>query len=332
LFSGRTMGLGPQDRLCIPVPLYHCFGMVLGNLAALTSGAAMVYPGEAFDPRLVLEAVSTEGCTALHGVPTMFIGVLAQLDAGTYDVSTLRTGIMAGSPCPVSVMRAVMERLNMGEVTIGYGMTETSPLTTQTARTDPVAERVETVGRVHPHAQAKIVDADGATVPVGVQGEYCSRGYAVMRGYWDDAQKTAEAIDVDGWMHSGDLATMDAQGYVRITGRIKDMIIRGGENIYPREIEEFLLTHPQVLDAQVFGVADDRFGEAVCAWIIARPGEPIDEAAVRQHCHGRIAHFKVPAHIRIVERFAMTVTGKAQKFEMRKIMEAELRSAVFNPL
>lgn len=331
LFSGRTMGLGPADRLCIPVPLYHCFGMVLGNLAALTSGAAMVYPGEAFDPRLVLEAVSAEGCTALHGVPTMFIGVLAQLEAGTYDVSTLRTGIMAGSPCPVSVMRAVMERLNMAEVTIGYGMTETSPLTTQTARTDPVAERVETVGRVHPHAQAKIVDSDGAVVPVGVQGEYCSRGYAVMRGYWGDPQKTAEAIDADGWMHSGDLATMDAQGYIRITGRIKDMIIRGGENIYPREIEEFLLGHPEVLDAQVFGVADDRFGEAVCAWIIPRPGATINEAAMRAHCQGRIAHFKVPAHIRIVERFAMTVTGKAQKFEMRKIMEAQLRGVEANP-
>ena len=325
-FSARTMGLGEQDRLCIPVPLYHCFGMVLGNLAAVTSGAAMVYPGEAFDPRLVLEAVSAEGCTGLHGVPTMFIGVLAELDAGDYDVSTLRTGIMAGSPCPVSVMRAVMERLNMTEVTIGYGMTETSPLTTQTARHDPLAERVETVGRVHPHAEAKVIGPDGETLPRGVQGEYCSRGYAVMPGYWDDPHKTAEAIDADGWMHSGDLATMDAQGYVRITGRIKDMIIRGGENIYPREIEEFLLTHPQVLDAQVFGVADEKFGEAVCAWIIPRPGETLAADAVRQYCQGRIAHFKVPAHIRIVERFAMTVTGKAQKFEMRKIMEAEIRA------
>lgn len=324
LFSGRTMGLGPHDRLCIPVPLYHCFGMVLGNLAALTSGATMVYPAEAFDPKAVLEAVTSEGCTALHGVPTMFIGVLAQLDAGNYNVSTLRTGIMAGSPCPVTVMRAVMERLNMDEVTIGYGMTETSPLTTQTARTDPVAERVETVGRVHPHAEAKVVGLDGKTLPRGVQGEYCSRGYAVMRGYWGDPDKTAEAIDAEGWMHSGDLATMDEHGYVRITGRIKDMIIRGGENIYPREIEEFLLTHPHVLDAQVFGVADARFGEAVCAWIIPRPGETIDETTIRAHCQGRIAHFKVPAHIRIVERFAMTVTGKAQKFEMRKIMEAEL--------
>jgi fatty-acyl-CoA synthase len=323
-FTARTIKLGHKDRICIPVPLYHCFGMVLGNLAALTSGAAMVYPGEAFDPKLALEAVQAEGCTALYGVPTMFITILAQPDLESYDVSTLRTGIMAGSPCPVSTMRQVMERLNMTEVTIGYGMTETSPLTTQTATDDPIEERVGTVGRVHPHAEAKIVGLDGETLPIGQQGEYCSRGYAVMLGYWDDPAKTSEAIDADGWMHSGDLATMDENGYVRITGRIKDMIIRGGENIYPREIEEFLLTHPAIQDAQVFGVSDEKFGEEVCAWVIVRAGEALGPEDIVAHCKGRIAHYKVPRHIRVVEAFAMTVTGKAQKFEMRKLMEAEL--------
>jgi len=323
-FTGRTIKLGPQDRICIPVPLYHCFGMVLGNLAALTSGAAMVYPGEAFDPRAALEAVQAEGCTALYGVPTMFITILNQGDLDAYDVSTLRTGIMAGSPCPITTMRQVIDRLNMAEVTIGYGMTETSPLTTQTATDDPLEERVSTVGRVHPHAEAKVVGFDGETLPLGQQGEYCSRGYAVMLGYWDDPEKTAEAIDAEGWMHSGDLATMDAGGYVRITGRIKDMIIRGGENIYPREIEEFLLTHPDIVDAQVFGVADEKYGEEVCAWVIAKGGAAIDADTVVAHCKGRIAHYKVPRYVKIVEAFAMTVTGKAQKFEMRKLMEGEL--------
>ncbi|MEO0033700.1 MAG: hypothetical protein RIS94_3458 [Pseudomonadota bacterium] len=323
-FTGRTIRLTQADRICIPVPLYHCFGMVLGNLAALTSGAAMVYPGEAYDPTLALQALAAEGCTALYGVPTMFITILNQPDLDDYDVSSLRTGIMAGSPCPVTTMQQVMERLNMREVTIGYGMTETSPLTTQTATDDPIAERVGTVGRVHPHAEAKIVGIDGETLTIGEQGEYCSRGYAVMLGYWDDPAKTAEAIDADGWMHSGDLATMDAHGYVRITGRIKDMIIRGGENIYPREIEEFLLTHPHVQDAQVFGVADEKFGEEVCAWVIAKAGAALAVEDVLTHCRGRIAHYKVPRHVRVVERFAMTVTGKAQKFEMRKMMEAEL--------
>ncbi len=324
-FTGRTIGLTPADRICIPVPLYHCFGMVLGNLAALTSGAAMIYSGDAFDPRLTLEAVQAEGCTALYGVPTMFITVLGQPDLDDYDVATLRTGIMAGSPCPTITMRQVMDRLNMAEVTIGYGMTETSPLTTQTATDDPLDERVSTVGRVHPHAEAKIVGLDGQTMPLGEQGEYCSRGYAVMLGYWDDPARTAEAIDADGWMHSGDLATMDAGGYVRITGRIKDMIIRGGENIYPREIEEFLLTHPDISDAQVFGVTDAKYGEEVCAWVIAKPGMPLSSDQILAHCKDRIAHYKVPRHIRIVVEFAMTVTGKAQKFEMRKVMEAELR-------
>ena len=327
LQTGHMINLGPEDRICIPVPLYHCFGMVLGNLAALTTGSAMIYPGEAYDPRLVLEAVQAEGCTALYGVPTMFITILNQPDLADYDVSTLRTGIMAGSPCPIATMRAVIDRLNMREVTIGYGMTETSPLTTQTATDDPLDERVSTVGRVHPHAEAKIVDSEGATVQIGEQGEYCSRGYAVMLGYWDDPEKTAEAIDADGWMHSGDLATMDEKGYVRITGRIKDMIIRGGENIYPREIEEFLLSHPHVADAQVFGVPDEKYGEEVCAWVISKPGATVSAEDVIVHCKGRIAHYKVPRHVRVVDSFVMTVTGKAQKFEMRKIMQAELESA-----
>jgi len=323
-FTARMLRYGVRERICIPVPLYHCFGMVLGNLAALASGAAMVYPGEAFDPAQTLAAVAAEGCTSLYGVPTMFIAMLSDPDLDRYDVSTLRTGIMAGSPCPRATMRQVMDRLNMTEVTIGYGMTETSPLTTQTATDDPLEERVGTVGRVHPHAEAKIVGPDGRTLPVGEQGEYCARGYAVMQGYWGDPDKSAEAIDADGWMHSGDLATMDEKGYVRITGRIKDMIIRGGENIYPREIEEFLLTHPAVHDVQVFGVADEKFGEEVCAWVIARGGETLVPEDVAAFCKGRIAHYKVPRHVRVVDSFILTVTGKAQKFEMRKLMEAEL--------
>jgi len=323
-FSGRTLHLTPDDRICVPVPLYHCFGMVLGNLASVTSGAAVVYPADSFDPEAVLEAVGAEGCTALYGVPTMFITLLNHPALERADTRTLRTGIMAGSPCPLATMREVMSRLNMVQVTIGYGMTETSPLTTQTATDDPIDARVGTVGRVHPHAEAKIVGIDGETLPHGAQGEYCSRGYAVMLGYWDEPARTAEAIDADGWMHSGDLATMDAAGYVRITGRIKDMIIRGGENIYPREVEEFLLNHPDIADAQVFGVTDDRFGEEVCAWVIARPGVTLTADTVLTHCRGRIAHYKVPRHIRVVTSFAMTVTGKAQKFEMRRAMEAEL--------
>ena len=324
LQCGTMIKLTPADRICIPVPLYHCFGMVLGNLAALTTGAAMVYPGEAYDPRLALEAVQAEGCTTLYGVPTMFITILNQPDLDSYDVSTLRTGIMAGSPCPITTMRSVIDKLNMREVTIAYGMTETSPITTQTATDDPLEERVSTVGKVHPHAECKIVGLDGQTLPIGEQGEYCSRGYAVMLGYWDDPAKTEEAIDKDGWMHSGDLATMDANGYVRITGRIKDMIIRGGENIYPREIEEFLLTHHAIGDAQVFGISDEKYGEEVCTWIIPKPGMSISADEVLAHCKGQIAHYKVPRYIKVVDGFAMTVTGKAQKFEMRKMMEIEL--------
>jgi fatty-acyl-CoA synthase len=323
-FTGRTLHLTPQDRICVPVPLYHCFGMVLGNLAGVTSGAAVIYPADSFDPEAVLATVSDERCAALYGVPTMFITLLNHPALDRADTSTLRTGIMAGSPCPLVTMREVMSRLNMSQVTIGYGMTETSPLTTQTATDDPIEYRVGSVGRVHPHAEAKIVGLYGEVLPHGEQGEYCSRGYAVMQGYWDDPARTAEAIDADGWMHSGDLATMDEAGYVRITGRIKDMIIRGGENISPREIEEFLLDHPDIADAQVFGVSDERFGEEVCAWVIARPGASLVPDDVLAHCRGRIAHYKVPRHVRVVEAFAMTVTGKAQKFQMRRAMEAEL--------
>lgn len=323
-FSGQTINLTVKDRICIPVPLYHCFGMVLGNLASVTSGAAMIYPGEAYDARMTLEAVRDERCTALYGVPTMLITILNHPDLDQFDVSSLRTGIMAGAPCPAAMMEQIMDRLNMREVTIGYGMTETSPLTTQTSIDDPVAERVATVGRVHPHAEAKIVGLNGETLQVNQQGEYCSRGYAVMQGYWNDPEKTDDAIDAEGWMHSGDLAVMDERGYVRITGRIKDMIIRGGENIYPRELEEFLLGHPLIVDVQVFGVSDAKFGEEVCAWVIARAGHRLSADDVIAHCRGKIAHYKVPRYVRIVEGFAMTVTGKAQKFEMRKTMEAEL--------
>jgi fatty-acyl-CoA synthase len=323
-FTGRTQHLTPADRIAVPVPLYHCFGMVLGNLAAVTSGAAVIYPAESFDPARVLMAVEAERCTALYGVPTMLITLLNHPDLATTDTSSLRTGVLAGSPCPLATMREVMERLHMREVTIGYGMTETSPLTTQTATSDPIEERVGSVGRVHPHAEAKIVGRDGDTLPYGQQGEYCSRGYAVMCGYWDDPAQTAEAIDADGWMHSGDLATMGELGYVRITGRIKDMIIRGGENIYPREIEEFLLGHPHVADVQVFGVADATYGEEVGVWVLPRPGAMLTAEDVVAHCKGSIAHYKVPRHVRIVSEFVMTVTGKAQKFEMRRIMEAEL--------
>jgi fatty-acyl-CoA synthase len=326
-FTGRTLHLTPADRICVPVPLYHCFGMVLGNLASVTSGAAVVYPADSFDVEAVLDAVVAEGCTALYGVPTMFISLINHPALARADTRSLRTGIMAGSPCPLATMREVMSRLNMAQVTIGYGMTETSPLTTQTATDDPVDARVGTVGRVHPHAEARIVGIDGETLPHGQQGEYCARGYAVMQGYWDEPARTADAIDAGGWMHSGDLATMDEHGYVRITGRIKDMIIRGGENISPREIEEFLLNHPDIADAQVFGVTDDRLGEDVCAWVIARPGVALTPEHVVAHCRGRIAHYKVPRHVRVVTAFAMTVTGKAQKFAMRRTMEAELSAA-----
>ena len=320
LFAGELMGFTPDDRLCIPVPFYHCFGMVLANLTCITHGAAMIVPGEAFDAKAVLEAIEAERCTALHGVPTMFIALLQHPEFADFEVRSLRTGIMAGSPCPIEVMRRVVKEMGMQEITIGYGMTETSPLSFQSRPDDPVERRVSTVGRVHPHVEVKIVDERGRIVPRGVPGELCTRGYSVMVGYWEDAKKTAEAIDSGGWMHTGDLATIDAEGYCNIVGRIKDMVIRGGENIYPREIEEFLYGHPAVQEVQVFGVPDEKYGEELCAWIQVRSGAATDEESIREFCRERIAHYKVPRYIRFVDAFPMTVTGKVQKFVMRQMM------------
>ena len=322
-FAGARMKFTAADRLCIPVPLYHCFGMVLGVLGCLAHGATMVFPDEAFSADSVLKAVSDERCTALYGVPTMFIAELDHPDFDSFDLSHLRTGMMAGSPCPIEVMKKVIARMNMSEVTIGYGMTEVSPLSFQSMPDDDLERRVSTVGQAHPFVEAKIVDSEGNVVPRGTQGEICFRGYSVMRGYWDDTERTAEAIDSARWMHSGDLAVMDEAGYVRITGRVKDMIIRGGENIYPREIEEFLYRHPQVQDVQVFGVPDEKYGEIVCAWIKRGEGE-LTEEEVRAFCVGQIAHYKVPAIVRFVEDYPMTVTGKIQKFVMRETMVKEL--------
>ena len=326
-FVGEGIGLKAGDRICIPVPLYHCFGMVMGNLGALTHGAAMVYPSEAFDPLAVLKAVASERCTALYGVPTMFIAQLDHADFASHDLSSLRTGIMAGSPCPVEVMKAVIERMNLREMTIAYGMTETSPVSFQTAVDDPLECRVGTIGRIHPHCEVKIVDLDGRIVPRGVTGELCTRAYSVMLGYWGDDAKTAEAIDAAGWMHTGDLASIDEHGYCRINGRIKDLVIRGGENIYPREVEEFLYRHPQVQDVQVVGVPDAKYGEELCAWIVLRPGNGASEDDIRSFCRGQIAHYKIPRHIRFVDTFPMTVTGKVQKFLIREAMVSELREA-----
>ncbi len=327
-FIGEAMRLTPADRLCIPVPLYHCFGMVLGNLACLTHGSTIVYPNDAFDPLLVLQAVQQERCTGLHGVPTMFIAELDHPRFKEFDLSTLRTGIMAGSPCPIEVMKRVVSDMHLSEVTIAYGMTETSPVSCQSTTDTPLEKRVSTVGKTQPHLEVKIVDPDtGKTVPVGTSGELCTRGYSVMHGYWDDPEKTAEAVDAEGWMHTGDLAVMDTEGYVNISGRIKDMVIRGGENIYPREIEEFLYRHPGVQDVQVVGVPDKKYGEELCAWIVPRAGASIDEASVREFCKGQIAHYKVPRYIRFVEAFPMTVTGKVQKFKMREQMKQELQLA-----
>ncbi|MCP1373021.1 AMP-binding protein [Dyella lutea] len=323
-FVGEAMRLTEQDRLCIPVPFYHCFGMVLGNLACVTHGACMVIPGEGFDALATLETVAEERCTGLHGVPTMFIAELAHPRFAEFDLSTLRTGIMAGSPCPVEVMRQVVERMHMAEVTIAYGMTETSPVSFQTVPDDPLERRVDSVGRIHPHLEVKLVDEAGATVPRGEPGELCTRGYSVMRGYWNDEANTREAIDAEGWMHTGDLATIDDDGYCRIVGRLKDMIIRGGENIYPREIEEFLYTHPKVLDVQVFGVPDAKFGEQACAWVKLREGEHASEAEIQDYCRHHLAYFKVPHYVRFVDAFPMTVTGKVQKYLMREAMTAEL--------
>jgi len=324
-FIGERMRLTSADRLCIPVPLYHCFGMVLGNLACVTHGAAMIYPGEAFEPLAVLETVQAERCTGLHGVPTMFIAELDHPDFRRYDLSSLRTGIMAGSPCPMEIMLRCVNEMNLREVTIAYGMTETSPVSFQSATDTPAELRVATVGTIMPYIEVKIVDGAGAIVPVGTQGELLTRGYSVMLGYWGDAARTEEAIDAAGWMHTGDLATLDPAGYCRITGRIKDMIIRGGENIYPREIEEFLYRHPKIQDVQIIGVPDPKYGEEVCAWVRLRPGEAMDADALRRFCQGQIAHYKIPRHIRFVDEFPMTITGKIQKFAMRAVMLAELK-------
>lgn len=323
-FVGEAMRLSAQDRLCIPVPLYHCFGMVLGNLACVTHGAAMIYPSEAFDPLAALETVELEKCTALHGVPTMFIAMLDHPEFEEYDLSSLRTGIMAGSPCPIEVMKRVVSEMHMEEVTIAYGMTETSPVSFQSATDDPLEKRVATVGRIHPHVEVKIIDVEGRIVPRGQTGELLTRGYSVMLGYWQDEARTAEAIDAAGWMHTGDLAVMDAEGYCNIVGRVKDMVIRGGENIYPREIEEFLYRHPKVQDVQVIGVPDRKFGEELCAWIKLKEGTTCDDDEIRAFCKGQIAHYKIPRYIEFVESFPMTITGKIQKFVMRDQMKDKL--------
>jgi fatty-acyl-CoA synthase len=320
-FVGELCGYTEADRICIPVPFYHCFGMVMGNLAATTHGAAMIIPAPGFDPRATLKAVAAERATSLYGVPTMFIAELAEPGFDDYDLSSLRTGIMAGSPCPIEVMKQVIERMGMREVSICYGMTETSPVSTQTRRDDTLAQRTATVGRVGPHLEVKIADpVTGRTVPRGEPGELCTRGYSVMLGYWNDPAKTAEVIDSALWMHTGDLAVMDDAGYIAVTGRIKDMVIRGGENIYPREIEEYLYTHPDILDAQVIGVPDPKYGEELVAWLRMREGAaPLDTEAVREFCRGRLAHYKIPRYVLVVDEFPMTVTGKIRKIEMREL-------------
>lgn len=327
-FVGEAMKLVPGDRLCIPVPLYHCFGMVLGNLACLTHGAAIVYPSAAFDPLEVLETVQAERCTGLHGVPTMFIAELEHPEFARFDLSTLRTGIMAGAPCPIEVMKRVVDEMHMREVTIAYGMTETSPVSFQSSVEDSVERRVSTVGEVHPHLEVKIVDGLGRIVPPGTPGELVTRGYSVMLGYWGDPERTAEVIDRAHWMHTGDLATIDEEGYCNIVGRIKDMVIRGGENVYPREIEEFLYRHPKIQEVQVFGVPDEKYGEEICAWVIPHQGENLDSEEVREFCKGQIAHYKIPRYVKVVEDFPMTVTGKIQKYVMRERMIDELGLAV----
>ena len=323
-FTGRAMRLTEQDRICIPVPLYHCFGMVMGDLAAVTLGATMVYPGEGFDPLATLQTIEQEKCTTLYGVPTMFIAELDHPEFRQFNLKSLRTGIMAGAPCPIEVMKRVNSEMNMGEVTIAYGMTETSPVSFQSAVDDPLDRRVSTVGRIHPHVEVKIVDLEGRIVKRGERGELCTRGYSVMLGYWEEAEKTADVLDANGWMHTGDLATLDEAGYCNIVGRIKDMVIRGGENLYPREIEEFLFRHPKIQDVQIFGVADTRYGEELCAWIRVRSGDTLTADEVRAFCEGQIAHNKIPRYVEFVDEFPMTVTGKIQKFQMRDAVEKRL--------
>jgi fatty-acyl-CoA synthase len=319
-FVGELCEYTEQDRICVPVPFYHCFGMVMGNLASVTHGACVVIPAPAFDPDATLRAVAAERCTSLYGVPTMFIAMLNDPGFAGHELSSLRTGIMAGSPCPTEVMKQVVERMGMRDVSICYGMTETSPVSTQTRTTDSLEQRVSTVGRVGPHLEVKVIDpATGSTLPRGEDGELCTRGYSVMIGYWAQPEQTAEAVDPDGWMHTGDLAAMDADGYLTITGRIKDLVIRGGENVYPREIEEFLYTHPDVLDAQVVGVPDAKYGEELMAWVRLRPGAPeLTAEAVRAFCLGKLAHYKIPRYVHVVDAFPITVTGKIRKVEMRE--------------
>src|SRR6266566_510529 len=324
-FVGEATGIELGSRVCIPVPLYHCFGMVMGNLGCLTHTATMVYPSESFDPGSVLRAIETFRCDVLYGVPTMFIAILNQPDFAKYDLSSLRRGIMAGAPCPIEVMKEVATRMHMGEITIAYGMTETSPVSFQSSRDDPLELRVSTVGRIQPHLEVKIVDALGKVVPRGEPGELCTRGYSVMLGYWNDEKRTRDAIDSAGWMHTGDLATIDEEGYCRIIGRNKDMVIRGGENVYPREIEEFLYTHPDVQDVQVIGVPDQKYGEELCAWVVPKRGAILGAEEIQAFCKGRIAHYKVPRYVRMVEGFPTTVTGKVQKFAMREMMLKELK-------
>jgi len=324
-FVAETLHYTEADRVCIPVPFYHCFGMVMGNLGSTTHGSTMVIPAPAFDPAATLATIADESCTSLYGVPTMFIAQLADPSFDTTDLSSLRTGIMAGSPCPIEVMKQTIEQMNMDQVTICYGMTETSPVSTQTGVDDDIDRRVSTVGTVHPHVEIKIIDPEtGETVPRGESGEFCTRGYSVMQGYWDEADKTAAAIDVEGWMHTGDIATMDEQGYINIVGRIKDLIIRGGENVYPREIEEFLYGHPKIRDVQVIGVPDTKYGEEVMAWVQVEPGDRLDADEVREFCKNKIAHYKIPRYVEVTEEFPMTVTGKIQKFKLREVAIEQL--------
>ena len=318
------MRLTRRDRLCIPVPLYHCFGMVLGSLACVASGSTMVFPGEGFDALQTLRTLSQERCTGVHGVPTMFSAMVNLPEFSEFDLGTLRTGIMAGAPCPIQLMKQVVSEMHLKEMTIAYGMTETSPASFQSAIDDPIERRVSTVGRIHPHVEAKVVDEAGDIVATGEQGELYTRGYLVMQKYWEDPEQTAKSIDSDGWMHTGDLATIDSEGYCNIVGRVKDMLIRGGENIYPREIEEFLLGHAGIQDVQIFGIPDEKYGEEICAWIVPAQGAQVSLEDVRSHCEGQIAHFKVPRFVRTVSEFPMTVTGKPQKFIMREKMVAEL--------